>query len=367
MSIWPHAETPKSYVLFTGMAMLGAALGRQVVFDQDVHKLYPMLNLLLIGPSGIGKTTALEHMGMRLLHSLPKAEQPQIISGAPTPEKLHDDLKPNPHAVLFAEELASFFNKTKYMEGLIPYVTELLNYKSHIERRTKGGGLIIVDNPTVAVCGGSTVEWLQEQLPDSATSGGFLARFLIVSEEHKSQRNPLPKMSMGKTQWLQLEHARAKCFNDFYHCLRYYSGSIAFRDYGVADVYSLWYSNYKPATGHLAPFSARAGEFILRLATLVALSRHNVAIDDEDVTAAIKLYTYCADKLQAVVVPYTQQGKLSAMVMKALDQPRTPQEVRHAMKNFAGSREVDKILMDLQASGDVSMHDGKYRRAGRDG
>ena len=60
MKCWPHSEPPKSYILLSGMMAMGACFGRRVKFDHDVHVLYPMLNLLLIGPSGIGKTTALD-------------------------------------------------------------------------------------------------------------------------------------------------------------------------------------------------------------------------------------------------------------------------------------------------------------------
>src|SRR5512146_2984872 len=126
MGAWPSAEPPKSYILFSALTMLGAALGRKVWFNQDVHTLFPPLNLLLIGPSGCGKSTSIMMARKHLIQLLPRAEQPQFIMGAPTPEKLHDDLKPAPHAVLFASELANFFTRQKYMEGMIPYVTELL-------------------------------------------------------------------------------------------------------------------------------------------------------------------------------------------------------------------------------------------------
>jgi len=187
MAIWPTAESSKSFLLFSAMAMLGACLGRRVWLDQDIHQVRPMINLLLIGPSGIGKSSAVK-IAKRLLPFVSEMERPQFFEGGSTKEKLHEDLAVQPKAIIFASELAAFFSKEKYKENLIPYVTQLLDYEDVIELRSKSGGIVPVHYPAVSILGASTLEWLQDQLPDSAVSGGFLARFLILNEEAKGQR-----------------------------------------------------------------------------------------------------------------------------------------------------------------------------------
>lgn len=358
---WPTAEPPKSYILFAGMMMLGAALGRKIWYNQDFRKLWPMLNLLLIGPSGIGKSTAI-YMARKLLESIPKVEQPQFIVGGATPEALHKDLLPNPHAVLFASELANFFNRQKYMEGMIPYCTELLDYGA-VEKRTVHGGMIRIEEPSVTVVGGSTVEWLQEQLPDSATAGGFLARFLIVSEEHKGQRVACPELAMTTKQWVELERLRAQVFNEFYECLHTTTGNVPFKDYGALDAYSTWYTAHDAVTGHLAPFAARAGEFVLRLSMLLAISRHNPTISAEDIQAAIELHGYCENKLQQVVVPFTQAGKMQNMVLQAVgDGGATDVQIKQAMRNFCTSQDTEKMLQSLLIQKEIKQVGNKYVR-----
>lgn len=367
MSIWPTAESPRSFLLFSGMAMLGAALGRRLWLDHDPHRLWPMLNLLLIGPSGVGKSTGMM-IGFNLIRALPREFQPQVVSGAATPEKLHDDLHVQPHAVLYASELANFFSRQKYMEGLIPYVTELLDYRPEIERRTKGGGLVVVKEPSVTVVGCSTVDWLQEQLPDSATSGGFLARFLIVSEEHKSQRVALPGKMLTRAQQEELYRRRDEVFNGFVAlAAQAPSGPIDFRDYEAANEYAVWYSNHKPVTGHLAPFAARAGEFVLRLSLLNAVARDLSYITRRDVQVAIEMQRYAEKRLQEVVVPYTPAGKLLARVLMAVGTgSRTTAEIARAMRNFATAQETARMLESLVLSGDLERSpNGRYRRTTR--
>lgn len=363
LDVWPTAEPPKSYLLFSGLTMLGAALGRKVWFDQDFHKIRPILNVLFIGPSGIGKSTSI-YMGKQLVDSLPIDEQPQFIDGAATVERLHEDLRFNPQTILFASELANFFSRKKYMEDMIPYVTELLDYKAVLSRRTKSGGIVDVIEPAVTVVGGSTVEWLQDQLPDNATSGGFLARFLIIAEECKGQKVANPQKALTSQQRVRLAAKRELVYDEFFRCTRL-EGECDYRDYEAMDAYTVWYSTYTPDTGHLAPFAARAGEMILRMAILLAVSCGTRKISAEHLESAIALYEYTASKLQGVVVPMTLDGKMLAQVMQAIGPGAAEQDVCRAMRNIATSQTTQKLLQSLLMSKDLVLTNGKYHRVVR--
>jgi hypothetical protein len=367
MRVWPTAEPPESFTLFAAMSMLGAVLGRKVHFKKDVHTVWPMLNLLLLGPSGLGKSTSIM-MARTLLEKVPLTEQPQFLEGAATTEKLHDDLVPKPHAIVFAEEMATFFGRQKYLEGMIPYITNLLDYRPTIQRRTKGGGVSTIKEPTVTIMAGSTVEWLQEQLPDTATAGGFLPRFFVIKEDHKRQRVPLPDQRLSRKQKLDLEHERAKVYEEFYERISPYihapdSHEVTFKGYGGVDVYSQWYNCYTPLSGHLSPFAARAGEYVLRISMLNAIACGRGQIEERDVRSAIKLYGFMERRLQEAVVPYTVQGAMQKRVLDAVGQASlTEVEIYQAMSNFAPSQEVQKLLHSLLVSQQLRLRDGRYTR-----
>lgn len=612
LACWPTVESPRSYLVFSGLAMLGAAYGRSAWLNQEWRKLYPMLNLLLIGPSGIGKTTALE-IGMQyLIEPLPDDMRPQIIAGQPSPEKLHADLATEPHSIIYAEELASFITKQRYMESMVPYLclpihipvlttdlrwvpvgdlkvrdeiigcdeegcgrargrklrraiveatgrkvlpcvnietdrntttasrdhpflvkrywgdqwvparllkpgdkvrylcapwvdeatqesgylaalfdgeghvskdrvgfnqnegsvlnegirllkkhgfetskylheepndkckvvtilggiherlrflgsirpirllensekawlgrrissstaewatvvevteaglhevvplqtstrtlisdgyfthnTELLNYKAFVEKRSHAHDIVRVELPETTVLGGSTVDWLQEQLPDSAVGGGFLPRFLIVYEEYKFKKIALPEQSIDRATKLRLDRMRKACFDEFMSLLLNAPGACSFGDYGVADIYTYWYSTRKPISGHLEPFSQRAGEYVLRLSLLLALSCGRSAIIEDDIHAAIKLYEYTEQSIQRVVVPMTPKGKLLQKVMELVSaQPVSQTTIRRAMRNYVTSREADEFVESLIASKEIMRlaGDNKLVRHGR--
>lgn len=367
MDIWPLAEPPKSYILFSAIAMLGSALGRRMWFDLDVHKVYPLFNLLLIGPSGIGKSTSLRDMALEnLLRPLPNDLRPQIITGKSTKEALHDDLMADPHAIIVASELSNFFSKEKYQEGTIQYITDLLDLAPTSVRTKSGGVARVINEPAVSIVGGSTREWLQEQLPTTAGAGGFLPRFLMIKEDHKGQRVADPGRSMGRNQKIELAQRRSAVCNSFRHLIESYRGPMDFEDYEASDAYSYWYNTQTPEVGILSPFSARAGVHVMRLALLLAVSCGGTSITKEHVRSAITLWDYSMSKLTEVVVPMTPAGKMLAKVMEIVgDDVLSDMQIRRAMRNYCGSDDVDRFIRNLVASGDLKIYEGKYRKTGK--
>lgn len=356
---WPTVEMPWSYLLFGSLSVLGAAIGRKCWFQDDYRRLWPMLNLLLIGPSGIGKSSAIE-LNQTLLAQLPIEDRPQFIIGSASPEKLHDDLVIQPHAIVYASELANFFGRQKYMEGMIPYVTELLDCRP-LERRTKSGNIQRIESPETTIIGGSTPEWLQEALPDNAVGGGFLPRFMIVKEDERRQRVPNPASAISRKEWTKALDLRDYAYAEFQKLIAVANGPSGFRDLGVVDEYSRWYLSHVPPNTHLAPFAARAPEMVKRIAMLIAITCYRHEITEEDLHAAIQMYLYAEAKLAEVVIPKSQQGKMLALIQASIPHfGANMEEIFHAVKSFLPASDAEKYLISLQRSGDVAFREGKF-------
>lgn len=363
MRIWPLAEPPRSYILFSGMACLGAALGRKIYFSLDVHKVFPLLNLLLIGPSGIGKSTAMRDIAVNhLLPSLPEDIKPNLLTGKSTKEAIHQDLVVAPKSIILASELANLFSKEKYNEGMIPYFTDLLDL-APARVRTKSGGNMVIQRPECCVMGGSTKQWLQDMLPSTAGEGGFLPRFLIVKEDYKYQRIADPRRHMNDLQRAELATTRERVIYDFVRLIRISEGLIDFADYEASDEYTSWYNTFLPESGALAPFAARAGAHVLRLALLMAISCSRDTIVADDVRAAICLYSYANSKLAEVVIPLSPEGKKVTKIYEVIgNMALSATEIRRAMRNYMGSSDVDRVLGDLVRDKELIIDDTLYRR-----
>jgi hypothetical protein len=322
------------------------------------------MNLLLIGPSGIGKSTALRDMAVNwLIQPLPdNAMKPNVLSGKMTKEALHQDLMVQPKSIIMASELANLFSKEKYQEGMLPYVTDLLDL-APTRIRTKGDNSQVIQRPECCIVGGSTKAWLQDMLPNTAGEGGFLPRFLIVKEDYKAQRVANPRKHMSEKQRSALDQHRTVMQYEFHRLMRMSEGPVDFEDYDASDTYEYWYQTYQPDTGALAPFAARAGAHILRMALLLAVSCGRDSIRVDDVLCAIQLYMYTATKLQEVIVPMSPQGKL---LMKVLDiigeQGMSDVQIRRAMRNHCGADDTDRIINNLLKSKEIRIADGIFHR-----
>jgi hypothetical protein len=105
-----------------------------------------------------------------LIPPLPQDIKPNLLTGKSTKEAIHQDLLVEPKSIIMASELANLFSKEKYNEGMIPYMTDLLDL-APARVRTKSGGNLIIQKPECCVMGGSTKQWLQDMLPSTQEKG----------------------------------------------------------------------------------------------------------------------------------------------------------------------------------------------------
>jgi hypothetical protein len=113
--------------------------------------------------------------------------------------------------------------------------------------------------------------------------------------------------------------------------------------------------------GHMAPFAARAPQHIKRLAMLIAISSWRDSITEADLKSAITIYSYTEQRLQEVIVPSNQIGKILAAVLDAVPpQGATEKQVARACKNLMTPQDAAKHLQGLFMSGDLKYIDGTF-------
>lgn len=344
------------------MGLLGGVLGRKVYMRYDTFRpTYAMLNVLLIGPSGIGKSTSVS-MAKELLPYIPQEKRPQFIGGSSTKEKLHADLVLNSHAIVFASELAALFSKEQYKEGLIPYVTQLLDYEPRVETRTKKDDVSYVENPEVTFLGASTREWITNMLPNTAATGGFLPRFLPVLEEERGHRIANPRRMLTPSQEQELEERRDRVKNAFTK-IGIAEGEVDYEDEEAAGRFGAWYNRTSTPTGSLSPFYARAGEMILRMAILFTVSCGRSEITEVDVDGSIALYDYLRKKFADITVATTPAGKLLQSVLDAITYDGTNAVALYrGLGSLTTVQEIQKQINSLVSSKQIRLEDNTLYR-----
>jgi hypothetical protein len=183
-------ESPLSYHIFCSLAVLGSALGRRVYIDKGgFFRIYPNYCVILIGPTGrVAKTSAVD-VATKFIREMVLCP---IMADAITPEALVMALGGSGHHFVYAPEMAVFFGKQKYNEGLTTLMLRLLDCPDSYTRKTLTAGEVTITNIALTLLGGSTLSLLAGSTPDQVTSSGFLNRFMLVVENDTPREFPDP-------------------------------------------------------------------------------------------------------------------------------------------------------------------------------
>jgi hypothetical protein len=320
-------ETPRSYLLLTAMSAIGCLLKRNVWVDQERWKVYPNMSIFLVGPSGIGKDTAIdegvalvENFGGNILYG--RTVEQQAITMVKAGESPTCWLVPGPEAT-------AFFGKKEYQGGKLEFWTDILTTKRKYDFSSRTDGKITIEGPTITMMLGSTSQWLQRNMPDGTLEGGFFPRFVVDNENEPAKHVPLIKHSCTYNESKLRRHE----INKFYAAVRktidYYQErpmEIALRKEAI-DFYTNWYYN---RFNYFAPgvreYANRSRDQLLRLAMLSGIMRGKHYMDVTDMKFAHNLLQYTTSSLEEAIKPQSIEQRCQTAYLSVLkdkgNQPR---------------------------------------------
>jgi len=217
-------EAPLRYHCAAILSALGIVVGRRAVMQTGIYGIYPITPVILVGPSGVGKTQAIQlaqilvrevtkgqvprrkgaaddkHMGSKMWLLADEATPQAIIRAftlTPWGDDRNEDTDPAELAII-AGEMATFMSRSGEKEGMIPVLTKLLEQPDEYSRllvkdMTRGDRKQDITYPTTSFMAGTTIEWMRKLMPSEMFSGGFFRRCIMVKEERKGQYLPNPK------------------------------------------------------------------------------------------------------------------------------------------------------------------------------
>jgi hypothetical protein len=271
-------EPPTNYHIWTCLSVIAAAMQRKCYLRWGFKTLYPNLYVVLIGPSGCRKGTAM-NIGKDLLLDITGVN---LSSESVTREALirdmHDgvstytDIKDgtlvyHSSVTVISEELSVFLGQqnVKFLADL----TDWFDCSDQWTYRTKGSGTDKLVGVCVNILGATAPDWLRSILPQEAFGGGFTSRVIFVVEEQKKQIVPNPKipeeiLALRPSLILDLEQIAAM------------SGEMIFEDEAM-DLYTAWYikQSKTPAIKdpHFAGYCERRAIHVLKLSMVMSASR----------------------------------------------------------------------------------------------
>lgn len=186
-------DAPLAFHVGGGLVALAGAVGSNVWwYGGGARVQWPNLYVLLVGPSGTRKSTAVDLPTAPLANAVPGS----ILDREFTPERFIRNLSSHPTAVLKESEFSSLLERmnSNYMNGMKQRLTDLYDCHERYDRSIQGAGgqgeVISIEKPSLSILAASTVDWLVESIGPNDMRSGFLPRFLIISSPVREPEPP---------------------------------------------------------------------------------------------------------------------------------------------------------------------------------
>jgi hypothetical protein len=289
-------ETPRFFNRWSCLSMVGAYLGRQVVFKLGTFDIHPNLYMMLIGSPGTRKSTAiktaksiLSQVGYDTFSAEKTSKEKFLLdlqgdpedSGVPVDildQNLFGSAAPKDSSEMYiaADEFNDYIGN-----GNIEFISMLgsmWDYAGTYRNRIKNGKSVNIPNPTVSILGGTTPTSFATAFPPEIIGQGFFSRLLLIYGESTGKKIAFPKRPSDEVTSNLLDslrlikstvHGEAYCNSEAETMLEYIYNSWC----GVDDVRFESYSN-------------RRFTHLLKLCLLCAAVRWSIEITQADVIYA---------------------------------------------------------------------------------
>lgn len=183
-------EPPLAYHLFCALSGVACVVNRRVYLNMGYFNIFPPLGIIILGPSGIKKTSAADIVvGM-----LSELNLTKIYADKLTPEALVEAMKgENATGLIYAPEMATFLGKQKYNEGMIPLLTRLMDCPSVWKSETIMRAQTVLYNVALSSLMCSTLDWFIKNTPEDTFGGGFVARNLMIVQYTSPRVRAVPR------------------------------------------------------------------------------------------------------------------------------------------------------------------------------
>lgn len=369
------SEPCEAFRLWSCIAILSAACESRLILRYGIKQFLLNKYVILAGSSGSRKSEAIG----QALRVYTKVEGLAVSPDAVTERSIKDCIQYDKdergnlverikscqlsdqeepfeyHSILLqAPELKDFIGKSQ--EGIIPFLTRIYDsdFSDEWHYQTGHMGSVRLKRPSIAILGGTTVEWLSESLPASAIGGGFTARCHFILGK-LARKVPFPQSSDAYVRQEQkmISHLRA---------IAQRSGYINWSPQ-AADWFTEWYQNFEPPLDCdpvMVPWYARYQVHLMKVAAIsvVADFRKHLLIEVKDLEWADKELKKIAKNMHMVFGGIGSnklanvQSKLEQL-LKESKRPVTKSQLFKQLRRDASPMDITKLLDEMVRAGMV--------------
>lgn len=190
------SEAPPHMHFWTAVSTLAGALRRRVWIDMAYFRWHPNFYIILVAPPGIVSKSTTAGIGMSLLKKVPDIKfGPDVVTWQALVTGFAESTMTYELAGEFHAMSAITIESSEFGNLLNPQDKEMVDLlvslwdgkQGAFEKKTKGSGHDIVENPWINLIACTTPAWIAGNFPEYMIGGGFTSRCLFVYADKKAK------------------------------------------------------------------------------------------------------------------------------------------------------------------------------------
>lgn len=190
------SEAPKHMHFWTAVSTVAGALRRRVWVDMAYFKWYPNFYVILVAPPGIVSKSTTASIGMSLLKKVPDIKfGPDVVTWQALVTGFAESTIAFDYMGEFHAMSALTIESSEFGNLLNPQDKEMVDLlvslwdgkQGAFEKKTKGSGCDVVENPWINLIACTTPAWIAGNFPEYMIGGGFTSRCIFVYADKKSK------------------------------------------------------------------------------------------------------------------------------------------------------------------------------------
>jgi hypothetical protein len=300
----------EKFHLWSALGVLGVAINKSRWIDSGYRKTYPNLYILLVGPSGVGKSYSSD-LAFDILReskakvkifsdSITAAGLVEFMGQSTITYEIDGRIIVKTPVSVYASEIGTMLTRRNSLEELAIILTELFNRDTDYESTTKGTNKTTIKGPNLSFFACCPPEWILENLTSVGLKNGFLGRMLIVTDSKKRFHE---SQLLGQLEWNlrdDLIHDLQVISNQSVQMIWSTEANKAYDGWVITQPLDLT----SDETIEVQGFVSRKSQFVKKLAILFAVSRKSTlnVIELCDLERAFELLETCEENARALKV-----------------------------------------------------------------
>lgn len=372
-----RSEAPAVYHRWAAMTAIGALLGRRFWFEHGNFKIYPNMYVMLLGASGVRKSTSIKIMkkliqatgyGTIAADRTSKEKFLMDLAGEDDGSKsgnveqlLDEDLfggstSPDREMFIMADEANDFFgvNNLEFLSIL----GNLWDYEGAYTNRIKTGKSISIQNPTVSILSANTPTNFATAFPPEILGQGFFSRLLVIHGESNGTKIPFPTSPLASDTERIVEQLRRIADSVYGPAILSPEAEVA-----LSEIYQ---DGYRVEDIRFESYSNRRFTHLIKLCLIASASRGDTCIRLQDVIYANTVLSHAEHYMPRALGEFgkAKNSAVADKILRIINSNPGITVTRDIWKEISSDLEdigkLAPILMSLKEAGKIqAVHVGE--------